>query len=214
MVTVATARPVDVLCTAEEFKSLRCPYTGNPLEVRMLVVPGQPPRFHAPGAYSPAERYPTPEDAYRMWNRVDGVEGLKTGRPITCAYTGAVLAAVRDREGCGFSGAFDPRMFWTREEFLRKATMRDGKGPAASADARIEASAPGMEPLKPLKPRRFDTDPTDEALHIAESVLAKHRDILPKQASTTVSMSVSPARGGKGVAKGAPKGAAKGGAKR
>lgn len=199
-----TTQPVDVLCTAEEFKKLRCPYTGRPLEVRMLIVPGQPPRFHSPGAYSPAIRYPTPDEAYRMWNRVDGVEGLKTGQPIKCAYTGAVLAAVHDGEGHGFSGAFDPRMFWTRAEFLRKAAMRGGTPPSPDAhtDSRVEASPPDM---KPSKPREFDTDPTDEALRIAGSVLEKNKSILPRQASTTVSMSVA-ARPAAKTPKTAPKG--------
>lgn len=179
--------PVDVVCTAPEFKALRCPYTGDPLEVRMLVVPGSPPRFHAPDAYSPAIPRPTPDEAYRLWNRVDGVEGLKSGKPVTCAYTGKVLSATSGPDGHAFAGGFDPRMFHSREDFLRLASSRDGVTSWEGTDARVEAVPPDMSPEKP---RDIDTDPTDEALHIAEGVLRKHRDDLPPQASTTVSMSV------------------------
>lgn len=183
--------PVDVLCTAEEFKALRCPYTGKQLEVYMLVVPGQPPKFHAPEAYSPAQPYRTPETAYRMWNRENGIEGVKTGLPITCAYTGKVLAAASSREGHYFTGAFDPRMFWSREDFLRLASSRAGVSKyGAETPSRVEAVPPDMTPVKP---REIDTDPTDEALKIAEGVLKKHEADLPPQASVTVSMAAAPA---------------------
>lgn len=153
----------------------------------MLVIPGQPPKFHAPEAYSPAQPYRTPETAYRMWNRENGIEGVKTGLPITCAYTGKMLAAASSREGHYFTGAFDPRMFWSREDFLRLASSRNGVSKyEAEPSSRVEAVAPDMTPSKP---RRIDTDPTDEALKIAEGVLEKHKADLPSQARTTVSMS-------------------------
>lgn len=184
--------PVDVVCTAPEFKALRCPYTGDPLEVRMLVVPGSPPRFHAPDAYSPAIPRPTPDEAYRLWNRVDGVEGLKSDTPVVCAYTGVPLSPAHCPDGYFFNGGFDPRMFHSREGFLRLASSRGGVSPRSGADSRVEAVPPDMTPEKP---RKTDTDPTDEALHIAEKVLEKHRDDLPPQASTTVSMSTGRRRG-------------------
>ena len=182
------ANPIDVLCTAPEFKALTCPYTGKPLEVYMLIFPGRAPMFHAPDAYAPAIPFPSVELAYRRWNRVGGIEGLKSDKPITCAYTGKVLAAASSPDGHYFTGGFDPRMFYPREEFLKLASSRDGvSAHEAGPSERIEAAPPDM---KPVKPREFDTDPTDEALHIAADVLQKHKDILPTQASTTVSMSV------------------------
>ena len=180
--------PIDVICTADEFKSLKCPYTGVPLEVRMLVVPGQPPRFHAPEAYSPSQPFPTAGTAYRKWNRENGIEGMKTGLPITCAYTGKMLAAASDREGYYFTGGFDPRLFYTRDEFLRLATSRAGKTDYVPSTGRVEAVPPDMTPSKP---RHVESaEPTDESVKIAADVLQKHKDELPKQASTTVSMNV------------------------
>lgn len=189
-----STEPVDVVCTADEFKDLRCPYTGEPLEVRMLIVPGQPPRFHAPSAYSPAEPCSSPEEAYRRWNRVDGVEGLKSDTPVVCAYTGAPLSPAHCPDGYFFNGGFDPRMFHSREDFLRLASSRGGVSSWSGTDSRVEAVPPDMTPEKP---REIDTDPTDEALHIAEKVLEKHRDDLPPQASTTVSMSMGRRRHGR-----------------
>lgn len=180
--------PIDVICTADEFKSLRCPYTGEPLEVRMLIFPGQPPKFHAPDAYSPSQPFPTAETAYRKWNRENGIEGVKTGLPITCAYTGKMLAAASDREGCYFTGGFDPRLFYTRDEFLRLATSRNGKTDYVPSGERVEAVPPDMTPAKPR--REEATEPTDESVKIAADVLQQHKDVLPKQARTTVSMSV------------------------
>lgn len=188
------SQPVDVLCTADEFKALRCAYTGEPYDVYMLVVPGQPPKFHAPNAYSPSQPFETAEKAYRMWNRVDGVEGLKSGRPITCAYTGEMLAAASDRDGHWLTGGFDPRMFHSRADFLRYATMRDGKPVRDSGDSRIEVAPVDWTPVKK---REIDTEPTDEAVKIAAGVLQKHKAELPSQAVTTVSMSVPSAKKGK-----------------
>lgn len=187
-------QPIDVLCTADEFKALRCPYTGKPYDVYMLVVPGQAPKFHAPDAYSPSQPFESAEKAYRMWNRVDGVEGLKTGRPIICAYTGEMLAAASDRDGHWLVGGFDPRVFHSRADFLRLATMRDGKAVRDAEDSRVEATPVDMTPVKK---RQIDTDPTDEAVKIAADVLQQHKADLPTQASTTVSMSVSASKKGK-----------------
>lgn len=186
-------QPLDILCTAEEFRSLVCPYTGRPLQVYMLIVPGQRPMFHAPEAYAPAIPYESKETSYRMWNRKNGVEGLKSDTPIVCAYTGEPLRPMSDPHGFWYSGGFDPRRFYPREDFLRLASSRNGVSPREVEEpTRIEASAPDM---KPVFPHRIDKpELSDEAIHIAEKAVATVKDILPTQASTTVSMSVSSKR--------------------
>lgn len=191
--------PVDVLCSAPEFRALRCAYTGEPLEVYMLVRPGSQPLYHAPRAYSPSVPFPTAEQAYRAWNRVDGVEGVKTGTPIVCAYTGKVLAAAKTSDGHFFRGGFDPRMFHSRDDFLRLATSRGGES-ARPSGGRVEAVRGGSRPsrARPSAP----SGPSDEAVDIAASVLQRHRDDLPAQASSTVSMSVPGGRGAKRGGKG------------
>lgn len=180
-------QPIDVKCNAPEFRDLTCPYTGKPLEVYMLVTPGCSPKFHVPNPpYTIAQPYETAEKAYEMWNRVNGVGGLKAGQPITCAFTGKALTVHKCSSGYYYSGGFDPRMFYSRETFLKKITARDGVSPYDNADeSRIEAVPPDN---KPIYKREFDTDPTDDALHLAEQVLQKHKDELPSQASTTISM--------------------------
>lgn len=188
----------DIKCTSHEFTNLTCPYTGKPLEVYMLVTPGRAPLFHVPNPpYTVAQPYESAEKAYEQWNRVDGVGGLKTGKPVTCAYSGALLSVKRSDYGYYYEGGYDPRMFYERATFLKKITARDGVSPYDSAeDTRIEAPPPDSEPI--FK-REFDTDPSDDALKIAADTLQKHKDELPTQASVTVSMAVN--KKGKGKTK-------------
>lgn len=183
-------QPIDVKCNAYEFRDLKCPYTGAPLEVYMLVTPGRAPLFHVPNPpYTVAQPYATAEEAYDKWNRINNIGGLKTGKPITCAYTGAFLSICKCDQGYYYTGGYDPRMFYDRATFLKKITARDGVSPYDEVEeTRVEAVPPDTTPI--FK-REYDTDPTDEALHIAADALQKHKDILPKQASTTVSMSVN-----------------------
>lgn len=113
--------------TSDLFKDLRNPYTGKPMEVEMTVNPGREPLFSCPGTYSTDDFFDTKEECIAAWDHKDGVAGLKRNLPIVCAYTNEPLALV---QGCGgkwhFSGGFNPHMFFSRDEFLRLASMRGG----------------------------------------------------------------------------------------
>lgn len=112
--------------TSDDFAKLKNPYTGEPLAVQMTVVPGRDPMFSCPDTYSTADVYPSKEECITAWDRKGGVSGLRTNQPIRCAYTGEALALVKTALGWKFAGGFDPHMFYSRDEFLRLATMRDG----------------------------------------------------------------------------------------
>lgn len=112
--------------TSDDFAKLKNPYTGEPLAVRMTVVPGRDPMFSCPDTYSTADVYPSKEECIAAWDRKGGVSGFRTNQPIRCAYTGEALALVKTALGWKFAGGFDPHMFYSRDEFLRLATMRDG----------------------------------------------------------------------------------------
>ena len=113
--------------TSDDFANLKNPYTGESLAVQMTIVPGRDPMFSCPDTYSTADVYPSKEECIVAWDRKDGVSGLRTNQPIRCAYTGEALVPVKTALGWKFAGGFDPHMFYTRDEFLRLATMRDGK---------------------------------------------------------------------------------------
>ena len=112
--------------TSDDFANLKNPYTGDPLAVQMTIVPGRDPMFSCPDTYSTSDVYPSKEECIVAWDRKDGISGLRTNQPIRCAYTGEILSPVKTALGWKFAGGFDPHMFYTRDEFLRLATMRDG----------------------------------------------------------------------------------------
>ena len=172
-------------CTGEAFRGIADPYTGEPLRVKMLVTKSSP-RFFAPAAYSPCVRYGTAKAAYDAWARKDGIAGARKGREIRCAYTGELLTPMHDETGYWFDGGFDPRRFWSREEFLRYARMRDGESPvpAGPADRVLPART---EPV----PLARAAEPGQEALDIAASVAA--RAGIPRK--TAVSMSKGTGKG-------------------
>ena len=184
-------KPSYVLCTAPEFRKLKCPYTGDPLVVYMRIAPGRRPLFHAPQAFTPGQDFPTPEALYRAWNRRDGVEGARSGMPVVCAYTGEMLSLVRDETGCHYAGGFDPRRFRERGEFLRLASSRAGMATLDPGpdDARVE---PGRERPDVRARSTASDEPSEEGVRLAADVLEKHKDLLPAQASSTVSLSVAP----------------------
>ena len=159
----------EVKVTADEFRKLRNPYTGKPMDVRMVV--GPVPLFHCgPGEYSTSDRFPTAELAKLAWSRRDGVEGM-AGPPFVCAYTGAPLSADPSPDGFAFSGGFNPKMFYTREEFLYRASMRNGVSPypPPSPSPRVEkvvrvGGTPREAPA---------AEPTDEAVEIAAAAMQR-----------------------------------------
>ena len=113
-------------CTGRAFADLTNPYTGERMLVRMLATKSGEPRFFAPRGYSTSQRFGTREAAYAAWARSEGVAGARVGQPLVCAYTGKPLILHHDETGWWFDGGFDPRMFYSRSEFLYFATMRNG----------------------------------------------------------------------------------------
>lgn len=95
--------------------------------VQMTVLPDRDPMFSCPDTYSTADEYPTRDACVAAWDRKGGISGLRANQPIRCAYTGEALAIEKTALGWRFAGGFDPHMFYSRDEFLRLATMRDGK---------------------------------------------------------------------------------------
>ena len=123
---MSTAMPTKV--TSDAFAKLKNPYTGEPMVVQMTVLPGREPMFNCPDTYSTGDTvFPTRDECLAAWDRKDGVAGLRKGQPVRCAYTGELLALVFTELGWRFTGGFDPHLFYSRDEFLRLATMRDGK---------------------------------------------------------------------------------------
>lgn len=147
-----------VKVTSDLFAGLSNPYTGERLDVAMTVSPGfDEPMFSAPDAYSTYDVFPTKEECIAAWDRTDGVSGLRKGTPFVCAYTGEPLVLVKSARGWRFSGGFDPKMFFTRDEFLRMATMRRG--------------VPGYVPSKSVRVTSVPRKPvvTEAARRAAES---------------------------------------------
>ena len=180
-----------VKCSADRFRGIVNPYTGEPVEVKMVVRAQGAPLFFAPDTYSTSDFFPTAQQAIDMWDRVDGVGGMKPRTAMKCAYTGEDLH-VEEVPGVGFHlvGGFNPKALVADEELLYRLTMRDGKAtrPAPKAPARVAPAAERAEHA----PGEGDEalEPTDEAREVAEKVVMAHKDSLGlKSEKTVVSMS-------------------------
>jgi len=183
--------PMITKVTSADFNDLVNPYTGKQMIVMMNVTPAGV-TFFAPDTYSTYERLPTPEECYRKWNRVNDIEGGRTGKPIQCAYTGEPLSVVHTDFGCYFRGGFDPRMFHTRESFLYYATMRggvskypkpDGRSPRVTAPPRKPSVTKAMSKHAEKETPKLD----DDKIHMVENALKPYKAVIP--GSSTVSMS-------------------------
>lgn len=188
-------------CSGPRFNALKNPYTGQFMRPKMSVSASGRIRFFAPDTYSTAQSYPTAQDAYRAWNHVDGVEGLKDGQPIVCAYTGKALHLVKDDEGYHYEGGYDPRMLLDRSTFLYFATMRGGESeyPGPESETRVD-KVQDARPAKSTAAKYVEehkAELTEDSLEIAETIMTRHKDVLDKP--TVVSMAGS---GDKGKGKG------------
>ena len=67
-------------CSGPRFGAMKNPYTGEIIRVKMSTSSTGAIRFFAPDTYSPTNVYPTAKEAYRNWNRVNGVEGWQADR--------------------------------------------------------------------------------------------------------------------------------------
>lgn len=180
--------------TSLDFTSLKNPYTGELMEVYMLVAPSGEVRFSAPETYSPGDVFDTPEACYRKWNRVNGIEGPKQGSLILCAYTGEPLSLVKSTfGGYRYLGGFDPRMLHTREEFLYYANMRNGEStmPKPAILERVKTDDSKKHVTERMKKHAEAAAPKldEEKVHMVEESLQPFKDKM--EGSSTVSMSMS-----------------------
>lgn len=183
--------------TSRDFQGLTNPYTGEPMVVFMLTSPAGV-RFTCPDTFSTADSAETTADLYNAWNRINGVSGFKTNKPIVCAYTGKPLSIAQSFGKPCYSGGFDPHLFYSREEFLYYAWMRDGvsKFPEPKkSDTRVKAP-PREGEITERQKRHAETEAPsldEEKIHMIEKSMLKHKDQLEQ--SSTVSMSVNSKKG-------------------
>lgn len=180
----------EVLVTSEEFKKLKNPYTGLPMRVVMVVGSGSDPLFHAAKEeYSPSQEQESPKRCYDLWNRVDGVGGMKDRQLIRCAYTGEPLSLVHTETGCRYDGGFNPHMLYSREEFLYRASMRGGvsKYPKPGERDRVEYVRRVDIPAS-RKNKDRGGDVSGEAIDLAAASMQQHKDVFD-QGPTTVRIS-------------------------
>lgn len=186
-------------CSGPRFDQLKNPYTGEPMHPKMSVSATGRLRFFAPDTYTPSQPFPTAKEAYRAWNRVNGIEGLKDTQPIVCAYTGKPLHLVHDDEGFHYEGGYDPRLMMDRPTFLYHAAMRDGKSmyPAPTPEKRVDkpqeigrtkdcAAARHVEEHK--------AELTEDTIRTAEDIMRQHKDLLDSVSVVAVSADSQAAR--------------------
>lgn len=192
-------------CDGVDFDGLRNPYTGERLAVKMLVCPDGRALFAAPDAYSPAaSRSESSEAAYRLWDRVDGKEGLRTAQrqAVVCAWTGEPLSMKRTERGWALVGGFDPTVFRPRDEFLYYAEMRAGASPRPKPGARERAEQP---PRRARVTERHRRGVEERAARLDEDSVRAGEAILKSVGagpSPTVGMHVPAARTKAGKSKG------------
>lgn len=179
-----------VKCDAAKFRNLVNPYTGKPVEVKMLIRQQGSPLFFAPDTYSTSDFFPTAREAIDMWDRVDGVGGTKQRDSMKCAYTGAALH-IEEVPGVGFHlvGGFNPKALTSDDSLVYHMTMRDGKTdlPPLKQPARVTSVPETFEHT----PGEGDegVERTEEALKVAEGVVDQFKDSVGmKKERTFVSM--------------------------
>lgn len=186
--------------TSQNFQGLTNPYTGEPMVVFMHVSPSGV-KFTCPDTFSTADPAETTGELYARWNRKNGVTGLRAGSPIACAYTGELLSqGTRFGKPC-YTGGFDPHMFYSREEFLYYAWMRDGKSPYPKpVNDNTRAKAPTREGEVTERHRAHAEAEApkldEEKVHMVEASMSKFKGSI--EGSHTVSMHTSSKRGKNG----------------
>jgi hypothetical protein len=179
-------RIVDV--TASKFNGLVNPYTGDPIKVKMMIPDSGKPFFFAPDTFTHAAHYPTAKEAIDAWDRDNGIQGVKDRSCLLCPYTGESLTVRQDVAGFFLSGGFDPRRFWTDDEFVYFASSRMGKTdyPKPGALVRVESVPERPDEM----PRETETvERTDEARKVAEAVVDQFKDSVGMKKATVVSVS-------------------------
>ena len=191
-------------CSGPRFGSMRNPYTGEVMRVKMSTSPTGRIRFFVPDTYSPTNVYPTAKEPYRHWNSANGVEGITDGKPIVCAYTGEPLKLVKTSDGYCYEGGFNIHMMLDRQTFLHFATMRNGVSeyplPESTEESRVEKPAPKPEISERQRQHAEEmrTELTEEGIRTAEGIMKELDGKFDLDKSSTVSMSVR-RRGNKGA---------------
>lgn len=164
-------------CNAARFRGLKNPYTGEDVRVKMVVTKDGTSKFFAPDTYTPSEVFRTAADAFRHWNRANGVEGVKSGKPVVCAYTGDPLKPVRTPDGYCYEGGFNPHMLYDRDTFIYYMRMRDGvsgfPAPTGVAQPRVDKPVEQGRVTKSMRrhANEMKCELSDDALHTAEKIL-------------------------------------------
>lgn len=179
-------------CSGPRFGNIENAYTGEIMSVMMRVSPKGDIKVFAPNTYSTSDFFPSAKEAYRAWNRVNGIEGLKDNTPPVCAYTGKPLQLEQTEDGWHYVGGFDPHLFYDRATFLRFATMRGGVAvyPEASA-SRVDAPPREGKVTEAMKKHADEqrTELHDDSVKHAEETLKSRPDLFDLK-SDTVSMSM------------------------
>lgn len=181
-----------VKCSGPKFDNLKNPFTGEKMHVQMSISASGVMKFFAPDEYSPNKYFKTAEEAFRMYDRVDGVEGLKRGKMIVCPYTGDPLTLVHNELGYHYTGGFVPSMMHDRDWFLYYASMRNGK----SEYPKPKGPAPRVEKVKRAQITKgmrkhaaeMKTELTQQGIETAESVMKEIDSKFGLEKSSTVSM--------------------------
>ena len=170
---------------------LKCPYTGEGLDVYLTVVQGGV-LYSCPHAFTLAEPVGSLAELQDRASMRNGVRGVADGaaRPA-CAYTGERLLLRELPDGrYMYAGGFNPRRAFTDlDELLYYLTMRNGVATREKPGPRIP-----VERVRPEPPKRPDerTEPSDATLEAMEKVASEHME-----RGTVVSMSGAEPRKGR-----------------
>lgn len=182
--------------TVPRARGIKCPYTGEELDVFLTVGHGSV-LYSCPGAFTLREPVGSLAELQDRASMRNGVHGAADGaRRPTCAYTGEKLLLQELPDGRYFySGGFNPRRAYRDlDELLYLLTMRDGVAPRPRP-----APPPAAESVREPPAPRPDaaTEPSDATLEAMEKLAAEHME-----RGTMVSMSVAgKGKGGKGKGK-------------
>lgn len=174
---------LNVVATQKFLRKLRCAYTGQPVEVRMIAHGDKPPLYFSPDAYDPAaECAKTSEELFRRLGVRDGVAGAaRDGAELVCPYTGRRMAVEADsRFGFRAVGGYSPSTPVSDcVEFARAMMTRGGVVPE---DAPKPAPAPVRVALveETEAPPETAGAPTDVAMEFAEKMTKERAPRRPR----------------------------------
>lgn len=179
--------------TVPRAQGIKCPYTGDDLEVYLTVVAGGV-LYSCPNAFTVAEPVDSLGELQDRASMRNGIRGVVDGvqKPV-CAYTGERLFLRILPDGrYVYTGGFNPRRAFTDlDELLYYLTMRHGKA--------MRMKPTGLQPVERVRenpPERPDAviKPSDATLEAMEKVASEHME-----RGTTVSLSVgAPGKGKSG----------------